>query len=377
MSLAYLDDSNTLIVSKPLAKALGINGSIALRRVQMWLKYNEDHKKDKAETHFYQARWWTRNGYTGWVNDLEIMSYATVRRTFTGLEQMRLLKSTGALNRHPKDATKWWTIDYGRYVDFMDLWAAMGSPLYRDGNRQSKDYAAFLKEWYLRLAFSIFWFPIAQTLLTVNRVDPTPDPAHGEQGTLLTVDRGTLLTVDSPPAHGEQPYPRESTNDSFSDESTEQNKPQGRGGGDEPIHPPDEEILGTDSKPLTESGKLLRAQALPDSVAHEYGWIDAAEVLKLIEQTRDKLKRGEIRVDKVAYLIGSLKKIEAREREDYTRSVAHGLFAGTFEAFIADKAAATQAADRLLITKASGNGQLPDPTDDVFLSPVEFEEIAW
>src|SRR5690554_182329 len=98
MSLDYLNDNNILYVSKPLARAVGLHASIVLRRVQHWLTYNKDHAAEKKKTHFHDDRWWAKNGYKHWAKDLEIMSYSTVRRTFTDLEKLRLLISSSEYN---------------------------------------------------------------------------------------------------------------------------------------------------------------------------------------------------------------------------------------------------------------------------------------
>ena len=216
MSLAWLSDTDVLIVSKPLAKVVGVNGSIVMRRVQHWLKFNEKYPKKNKIEHFHDGRWWAMHGYQGWADDLEVFTYSTTRRTFTKLEEMGLLIATNKYNRKPKDETKWWSIDYDLYDDFIALWQHMGSPLCADGGKQPKKYSAFLEQWKLYLVLC--------TLLTVGRVARDVNPAHGESGPV----HGEQGKNENPahgatdPAHGEQPYPRESTEESESDESSDQ-----------------------------------------------------------------------------------------------------------------------------------------------------------
>lgn len=299
MSRAWLDDKNILIISKPLVKMVGLNASIALRRVKHWLDYNEDHKQQKAETHFQDGRWWCLNGYGGWVQDLEIMTYSTVRRTFTNLEALRLLISSKQYNRNPKDETKWWSIDYDHVDYFSMLWQEMGSPIYREGNRQTKEYQAFVGEWYLRLAGALVVVPIARTLLTVDRVQPPTDPAHGGQGTLLTVDRDTLLTVDSPPAHGEHTYPRESS-EQKPEES--QNKDKNNGAGAPVIACEKDSLNG--KKILTED--LLTAAGVHATVAKAFAAAPVDLVAGFIKMARDKQTLGLLDKTVPAYVVGML-----------------------------------------------------------------------
>lgn len=144
MSRDYLSDKNTLVVSKPLAKALGVGPSIVLRRVQHWLDVNEHQGKE--ETHFNDGRWWAYNGYQKWTDDIEIYSKSTIKRLFTDLEKLHLLVSECKYNKRPGDRTKWYSIDYDAYDRFIDLWKSHRCPMYLDG-KQSTEYKAFIKAW--------------------------------------------------------------------------------------------------------------------------------------------------------------------------------------------------------------------------------------
>jgi len=145
MSRSYLSDKKILVVSKPLAKALGVAMSIVLRRVQHWLEHNENDE-DKALSHFHDGHWWTFNGYQKWTDDIEIYSKSTIKRLFTDLEKLGLLISTSKYNKRKGDQTKWYTINYEAYDAFIVMWNQHGCPLHKDG-KKPKEYQAFIDQW--------------------------------------------------------------------------------------------------------------------------------------------------------------------------------------------------------------------------------------
>lgn len=165
--------------------------------------------------------------------------------------------------------------------------------------------------------------------------------------------------------------------------------PAERGGGEEILGPEKEKdsSMAKDQKPekeqntetaMTDTAKLLRSQAVPEAVARAYGWIDEGEVLGLIEQARQKDVRGELRTNKVAYIVGGLKKIDERERAEYARSVAHGLFEGSFDSYVRDMADAATVAVQVVkpATNGNGNGLLhtwPEE-EDIFEACNEYSE---
>lgn len=144
MSRDYLSDKNILVVSKPLAKMLGVGPSIVLRRVQHWLEVNEHQGKE--ETHFHDGRWWAYNGYQKWTDDIEIYSKSSIKRLFTDLEKLHLLLSECKYNKRAGDRTKWYSIDYDAYDRIVSLWRQCSFPMHLDG-KQSKEYQAFIKIW--------------------------------------------------------------------------------------------------------------------------------------------------------------------------------------------------------------------------------------
>jgi hypothetical protein len=79
-----LDESETLVLSKTLALALGLRESIVLRRLAWWLKFNEDHQK--KDSHWRDGSWWAYNTITQWMeHDFPFWSHNTIERIFDGL----------------------------------------------------------------------------------------------------------------------------------------------------------------------------------------------------------------------------------------------------------------------------------------------------
>lgn len=144
-ALYFLDEDDVLIVNRTLAKAIGLNRSIALRQIRYWLKLNE---KVKSEKHFHAGSWWTFNTYTDWQRDnFDFWSWDTVTRTLTSLEnEFALIKSTSEFNKKEYDHTKWYTIHYGNYAAFMRLWQDFAHPRAGD-SRYSNEYTLFMEQW--------------------------------------------------------------------------------------------------------------------------------------------------------------------------------------------------------------------------------------
>jgi hypothetical protein len=107
MMSKLLFDEQPIVVSKTLAKLIGLNEAIVLQQVHYWIEINK-----KANKNFYDGRYWTYNSIRSWQEDnFEFWSFNTVQRTFAKLESLKLLIS-GNFNKDPRDKTKWYTIDY-------------------------------------------------------------------------------------------------------------------------------------------------------------------------------------------------------------------------------------------------------------------------
>jgi hypothetical protein len=143
-ALFYLDEEDEyLIVNKTLACAIGLNESIALRRVHKWIKHNA---RAKSEKHFRDERYWCFNTAERWQEtEFEFWSVDTVRRTFANLEKLGLIVVAN-YNERKGDQTKWYTVNYDAYLAFLRLWLNHQRPAAGNG-RKSPAYLAFLEDW--------------------------------------------------------------------------------------------------------------------------------------------------------------------------------------------------------------------------------------
>lgn len=101
-----LFDEQPIVISRELAKLIGLNESIVLQQVHYWLEINR-----KANKNFREGKYWTYNSIRAWHEDnFEFWSYDTVKRTFAKLEKMGLLISAN-FNKDSRDKTKWYSIN--------------------------------------------------------------------------------------------------------------------------------------------------------------------------------------------------------------------------------------------------------------------------
>ena len=102
-----LFDEQPLVVSRELAKLIGLNESIVLQQVHYWLEINR-----KADKNFHDGRYWTYNTMKSWQEkEFAFWSFNTVKRTFTSLVNKGYL-ILGNYNHQKFDQTKWYSIDY-------------------------------------------------------------------------------------------------------------------------------------------------------------------------------------------------------------------------------------------------------------------------
>lgn len=141
----FLDDDDVLIVSRPLAKMIGLKRSIVLRQIRFWLRLND--KANKKEN-FRDDCWWSYNTYEKWQRDnFDFLEEHSIRRCINSLEDdYGLLVSTSKYNDRKGDQTKWYTINYGAYQSIAKLWVDHRSPRCGDGH-PSVEYIAFLEDW--------------------------------------------------------------------------------------------------------------------------------------------------------------------------------------------------------------------------------------
>lgn len=102
-----LFDEYPLIVSRKLAKLIGLNEAVVLQQIHYWLEINR-----KANKNFHDGRYWTYNSMKNWhEKDFSFWSFDTVKRTFASLVKRGFLV-IGNYNKLKFDQTKWYSIDY-------------------------------------------------------------------------------------------------------------------------------------------------------------------------------------------------------------------------------------------------------------------------
>jgi len=102
-----LFDEYPIVISRELAKIIGLNESIVLQQIHYWIELNR-----KTKSNFRDGRYWTYNSIKKWhENDFSFWGLNTVKRTFASLESKGLL-IVGNYNKAGYDRTKWYSIDY-------------------------------------------------------------------------------------------------------------------------------------------------------------------------------------------------------------------------------------------------------------------------
>lgn len=102
--MSNLLNEHPLIVLPSLAVEIGLNESIIVQQIHYWLQ---------KSNHEYDGRKWIYNSAEEWKKQFPFWGIATIRRTFTKLENSGLLL-VGNYNKLKIDRTKWYSIDYER-----------------------------------------------------------------------------------------------------------------------------------------------------------------------------------------------------------------------------------------------------------------------
>ncbi|PGV73585.1 hypothetical protein COD83_24555, partial [Bacillus thuringiensis] len=102
--MSNLLNEHPLIVLPSLAVEIGLNEAIIVQQIHYWLQ---------KSNHEYDGRKWIYNSAEEWKKQFPFWGIATIRRTFTKLENSGLLL-VGNYNKLKIDRTKWYSIDYKR-----------------------------------------------------------------------------------------------------------------------------------------------------------------------------------------------------------------------------------------------------------------------
>lgn len=197
------DEEERLIISKPLAQALGLSKSIIFRQILYWMKLNK--RADKSD-HFKDGLWWTYNSYKDWQDDnFCFWAYDTIRRNLVALRKAGLLFTTTKYNQRGGDQTIWYTINFGAYNAFIKLWREHGCPMHGDGAK-SVAYTAFIEDWdeqknaYTNMAsctpqYGILHTPSVQSAMTVTK--DYPETTANKKTKKKRVRKAPTSTVDA------------------------------------------------------------------------------------------------------------------------------------------------------------------------------------
>ena len=102
MSLLML--SRPIVINPDLAYSIGLNEAIALQQVNYWLKETTSGlERDGVR--------WIYNTNEQWLEQFPFWSESTLKRTFTRLKQLGVLK-VEQLNKSQRDMTNYYTINY-------------------------------------------------------------------------------------------------------------------------------------------------------------------------------------------------------------------------------------------------------------------------
>lgn len=124
-----LFDDAPLVVDTILATKIGLNEAIIIQQIHYWLVINE-----KKQLNYYDGLYWTYNSMKEWNKSFPFFSEATLRRIFTNLEKLKILKS-GNYNKLRMDRTKWYTIDYEQLDKYISNFDELSSSLQEENEK--------------------------------------------------------------------------------------------------------------------------------------------------------------------------------------------------------------------------------------------------
>lgn len=112
-----LIDEPPLQVLPTLAAVIGLNDAIILQQLHYWLMIAE---KSNDPNKFVNGTWWTYNTYEDWQDNFPFWSTMTIRRIIYSLEKKGLIISR-QMRSNKYDATKWYTLNYDRLEELIDV----------------------------------------------------------------------------------------------------------------------------------------------------------------------------------------------------------------------------------------------------------------
>lgn len=105
--MTMLFDEHPIVVSPALASCIGLNEAIVIQQIHYW---------SQKSKHLIDGHTWIYNSVRSWREQFPFWSEATIKRTLDRLEDMGLIVS-GRHNKHKRDQTKWYRINYQSIAD--------------------------------------------------------------------------------------------------------------------------------------------------------------------------------------------------------------------------------------------------------------------
>jgi hypothetical protein len=102
-----------LVILPTLAKLIGINEAIILQQIHYWIS-------NPLNRNIRDGKIWVYNTYEDWLEQFPWWCKETIARTIRSLEKQKVLISSSKHNKHVRDQTKWYTIDYN-HLESLDV----------------------------------------------------------------------------------------------------------------------------------------------------------------------------------------------------------------------------------------------------------------
>lgn len=104
----FIIEERPIVILPTLVRAFGFCEAAIIQKMHYFLDANMEKQR-----HIHDGKAWTYGTYADWERYLDnIFANSTIRKAVSALEKRGVLISTTALNEHPFDRTKWYSIDY-------------------------------------------------------------------------------------------------------------------------------------------------------------------------------------------------------------------------------------------------------------------------
>lgn len=108
-----------IVISRELAKLIGLNEAIVLQQIEYWINTKEKSDNKNLRTHaqgYVDGYYWTYNTVSEWTEEFPFWSYDTVKRTLKKLRDNNLVV-TGVFNDKNYDRTLWYRVNHEKLIE--------------------------------------------------------------------------------------------------------------------------------------------------------------------------------------------------------------------------------------------------------------------